>query len=105
MLGYKKSGCWATTQSCCKVRTPDPYVPNVVRYQLRYIPIFHRRILRNRLQSYGKKMKYVQKKGYFFRKPLNWVVWGSLFCTYSSARGITYFGDSTCGIAGTRRIY
>ncbi len=21
-------------------RTPDPYVPNVVRYQLRYIPIF-----------------------------------------------------------------
>jgi hypothetical protein len=20
-------------------RTPDPYVPNVVRYQLRYIPI------------------------------------------------------------------
>ena len=21
-------------------RTPDPYVPNVVRYQLRYFPIF-----------------------------------------------------------------
>ena len=21
------------------IRTPDPYVPNVVRYQLRYIPI------------------------------------------------------------------
>ncbi len=21
-------------------RTPDPYVPNVVRYQLRYIPMF-----------------------------------------------------------------
>ena len=27
---------------CCRneaTRTPDPYVPNVVRYQLRYIPI------------------------------------------------------------------
>ncbi len=23
-------------------RTPDPYVPNVVRYQLRYIPILYR---------------------------------------------------------------
>ena len=23
-------------------RTPDPYVPNVVRYQLRYIPILFR---------------------------------------------------------------
>ena len=23
-------------------RTPDPYVPNVVRYQLRYIPISYR---------------------------------------------------------------
>ena len=23
-------------------RTPDPYVPNVVRYQLRYIPIQYR---------------------------------------------------------------
>ena len=22
-------------------RTPDPYVPNVVRYQLRYIPIIY----------------------------------------------------------------
>ena len=28
-------------------RTPDPYVPNVVRYQLRYIPI-----ARKRVQSY-----------------------------------------------------
>ena len=25
-------------------RTPDPYVPNVVRYQLRYIPIAHKRL-------------------------------------------------------------
>ena len=25
-------------------RTPDPYVPNVVRYQLRYIPIFCKRV-------------------------------------------------------------
>ena len=29
-------------------RTPDPYVPNVVRYQLRYIPI-----LRKRVQNYN----------------------------------------------------
>ena len=27
-------------------RTPDPYVPNVVRYQLRYIPIFGNRVQR-----------------------------------------------------------
>ena len=27
-------------------RTPDPYVPNVVRYQLRYIPIALRRVQR-----------------------------------------------------------
>ena len=40
-------------------RTPDPYVPNVVRYQLRYIPI-----ARKRVQRYGKKMRYVQ----FFEK-------------------------------------
>ena len=25
-------------------RTPDPYVPNVVRYQLRYIPIAVKRV-------------------------------------------------------------
>ena len=36
-------------------RTPDPYVPNVVRYQLRYIPFFE-----NRVQRYSKKMKYKQ---------------------------------------------
>ena len=31
-----------TSLSLCRneaTRTPDPYVPNVVRYQLRYIPI------------------------------------------------------------------
>ena len=39
-------------------RTPDPYVPNVVRYQLRYIPIL-------RVQSYGVFLKYVQEKGIF----------------------------------------
>ena len=27
-------------------RTPDPYVPNVVRYQLRYIPIACKRLQR-----------------------------------------------------------
>ena len=38
-----------------ETRTPDPYVPNVVRYQLRYIPIAVKR-----LQRYCKKMKYEQ---------------------------------------------
>ena len=28
-------------------RTPDPYVPNVVRYQLRYIPITFRLVLKS----------------------------------------------------------
>ena len=36
-------------------RTPDPYVPNVVRDQRRYIPI-----ARKRLQRYGNFLKYVQ---------------------------------------------
>ena len=27
-------------------RTPDPYVPNVVRYQLRYIPMLEKRMQR-----------------------------------------------------------
>ena len=44
-------------------RTPDPYVPNVVRYQLRYIPIFG-----NRMQRYAVFLKYVQKRGDFFDK-------------------------------------
>ena len=42
-------------------RTPDPYVPNVVRYQLRYIPIFG-----NRMQRYAVFLKYVQKTKVFF---------------------------------------
>ena len=37
-------------------RTPDPYVPNVVRYQLRYIPIL-------RVQRYAIFLNYVQEKG------------------------------------------
>ena len=36
-------------------RTPDPYVPNVVRYQLRYIPIL-------RVQRYAIFLNYVQEK-------------------------------------------
>ena len=36
-------------------RTPDPYVPNVVRYQLRYIPIAWKRV-----QRYRKNPKHVQ---------------------------------------------
>ena len=39
-------------------RTPDPYVPNVVRYQLRYIPIL-------RVQRYNIFFKYVQEKTFF----------------------------------------
>ena len=35
-------------------RTPDPYVPNVVRYQLRYIPIAGG-FEKNRVQRYKKK--------------------------------------------------
>ncbi len=39
----KKRGCVVLTHPlfCRKeaTRTPDPYVPNVVRYQLRYFPI------------------------------------------------------------------
>ena len=58
-----KSGAEATTHSRCKVfksrdeatRTPDPYVPNVVRYQLRYIPIL-------RVQRYAIFLNYVQEK-------------------------------------------
>ena len=39
-------------------RTPDPYVPNVVRYQLRYIPIL-------RVQRYALFLNYVHEKGIF----------------------------------------
>ena len=40
--GYKKKATTEKRLSLCrddKIRTCDPYVPNVVRYQLRYIPI------------------------------------------------------------------
>ena len=40
-------------------RTPDPYVPNVVRYQLRYIPIADA-FMRKRLQRYSFFLNYVQ---------------------------------------------
>ena len=42
-------------------RTPDPYVPNVVRYQLRYIPI-----TRKRMQRYSFFFNYTQKKAEIF---------------------------------------
>ncbi len=35
----RKESAEKSTDSCCReeaTRTPDPYVPNVVRYQLRY---------------------------------------------------------------------
>ena len=44
-------------------RTPDPYVPNVVRYQLRYIPIFG-----NRLQRYTLFFNYEQNSQEIFNK-------------------------------------
>ena len=43
-------------------RTPDPYVPNVVRYQLRYIPMS---ILGGRLGGSAFKRRY--KGNSFFR--------------------------------------
>ena len=42
-----------TSSLCCRdeaTRTPDPYVPNVVRYQLRYIPMLLHPIFLNRVQ-------------------------------------------------------
>ena len=40
-MGNKKKGSLLKTSFRRKeaTRTPDPYVPNVVRYQLRYFPI------------------------------------------------------------------
>ena len=40
-LGHKKATTDCRLSLCRddKIRTCDPYVPNVVRYQLRYIPI------------------------------------------------------------------
>ena len=43
-------------------RTPDPYVPNVVRYQLRYIPIFKNRL---RVQRYYISHKCQRKEKIF----------------------------------------
>ena len=56
-------------------RTPDPYVPNVVRYQLRYIPMPKRMPMANRniafatgflrlnaVQRYCKNLNNVQMK-------------------------------------------
>ena len=35
-------------------RTPDPYVPNVVRYQLRYIPIIYvEKVVHKDFQSFA----------------------------------------------------
>ena len=45
-------------------RTPDPYVPNVVRYQLRYIP------LRKELFAFAgaKVQQKNEKRAFFYRK-------------------------------------
>ena len=42
LFAHKKSSKTLCLAAFCRdeaTRTPDPYVPNVVRYQLRYIPI------------------------------------------------------------------
>ena len=39
-LRTKSMKCFLSFGRDEATRTPDPYVPNVVRYQLRYIPIF-----------------------------------------------------------------
>ena len=46
-------------------RTPDPYVPNVVRYQLRYIPIARKRVQRYSIflnYAHFFKEKFVDKQ-------------------------------------------
>ena len=45
-------------------RTPDPYVPNVVRYQLRYIPISNRffRIADAKVGTFSRTAKQKRKK-------------------------------------------
>ena len=48
-------------------RTPDPYVPNVVRYQLRYFPRASDDG-RLRLQKYNVFMIYGRKKAFFITK-------------------------------------
>ena len=50
-------------------RTPDPYVPNVVRYQLRYIPIARKRVQRYNdfltiVQFFREKFAETAKKAY-----------------------------------------
>ena len=38
-LSHNAKGCLCAFGRKEATRTPDPYVPNVVRYQLRYFPI------------------------------------------------------------------
>ncbi len=48
-MNYKKAAKEFSSAAFCRdeaTRTPDPYVPNVVRYQLRYIPIACKRAQR-----------------------------------------------------------
>ena len=48
-MNNKKAAQEFSSVAFCRdeaTRTPDPYVPNVVRYQLRYIPIACKRAQR-----------------------------------------------------------
>ena len=48
-----KTVCFAALCRDEATRTPDPYVPNVVRYQLRYIPFLFCSMTEKRVQRYG----------------------------------------------------
>ncbi len=73
-------------------RTPDPYVPNVVRYQLRYIPLAFSKAV----QRYVKNLKRVHDWRFFFKK----VAFQGFF---APSRGLApgWRGRDYCGVTVT----
>ncbi len=67
-------------------RTPDPYVPNVVRYQLRYIPIL-------RVQRYALFLNFVHEKGFFLFFMLS-IVTAELVELITSPNVCWFFGST-----------
>ena len=63
-------------------RTPDPYVPNVVRYQLRYFSVFAS-ILQKRVQKYCFFLIYANYFALFLRKVRFPGLIGSVFAIIS----------------------
>ena len=63
-------------------RTPDPYVPNVVRYQLRYFSVFAS-ILQKRVQQYCFFLIYAHYFALFLRKVRFPGLIGSVFAIIS----------------------